>query len=1142
VPNTQITVGANGSSTASDIVFATNVVNATGTERMRVTSNGNVGIGTSTPTGLLSINPNGITGPAFVVGSSTATNFAILNTGQARFQLGSAAAPSVTFPLAVNGLTTGFYGVSTDNGGIRFSGAGTDTLRLNSSGMQVYSSGVVGFGALAGTSDVAISRGAAGKLYVGTGGTGNSDGTLVAGNIGIGTTSPSSKLTVAGDILGAGLTATGTVTFSGLTGGVLTTNGSGVVSASTTIGTAYLDSSVLLSSEVDTSAELAALLSDETGTAGSVVFSASPTLSGLLTFANASGTALTTSGNAYFGGNVGIGTTTPNNKLTVTTSGATSYLNNGTYSLVLNNSLNPAASLSLQYDGSNDVGVIQTGVAGVGFIKNLALNPGGGNVGIGTTTPNVPLEVLRSSGAGYTWTPNTRTTALFQSGNAAGATISIVSKSTGYSGIYFGDDSLETQGQLKFDNADNHFGFTTTGGTEQLTLLTSGNLGIGTTTPNVRLSVLGSATRYNNNSTYAAELGTSDNSARKLLLGYDSQIDAAIVQAVNLGVSFDKPLLLNPNNGNVGIGTTSPAYKLDVNGNVMVEGTNHLSLNTSSNYFNADSSGIILNNNLIFRLNTNGSTALYANFNGNIGIGTTSPSSKLTVAGDILGAGLTATGTVTFSGLTGGVLTTNGSGVVSASTTIGAGYLDSSVLLSSEVDTSAELAALLSDETGTAGNAVFSTNPLLAGFRSSASSTIGDGTATGGLTISGGATTTGNTIIGGDLGLSGNSINSAYSINAAKGAYFGNTTIVGGDLSATRFLDYANSNYLLDPDNTGTSLAVAGNVGIGTTTPSRMLTVTGDALFGTTTASGTLSVIDGWSSISTGHITVGSGTTLATAPTLTFAAVATSGPANWTGSTKFSYNDSGFYISHDYGSGPGLAPGGFGLGTGGRTDDIFIGTSGNVGIGTTSPNFKLEVGYSGTTNNTIAVSNYDTGATSYAEVLARNAGAGSAQASGVRMVALGTGWTTSGGFVQNGAALDADTGLSGGLSLMARASGAAMRFYTGGSADADERMRIDGNGNVGIGTTTPSSLLTVGTTSYSGSGVAGLKESYSFTNSVASAVYYGNEMYIVNNPSATSTLVGKMIRIEDDSALGNTVRGLEVQTHRGTNTKGENTA
>jgi hypothetical protein len=103
------------------------------------------------------------------------------------------------------------------------------------------------------------------------------------------------------------------------------------------------------------------------------------------------------------------------------------------------------------------------------------------------------------------------------------------------------------------------------------------------------------------------------------------------------------------------------------------------------------------------------------------------------------------------------------------------------------------------------------------------------------------------------------------------------------------------------------------------------------------------------------------------------------------------------------------------------------------------------------------------------------------------------------------------------------------------------RMIINESGNVGIGTTTPSSLLGMGKTGMTGSGIAGIHQYFTFTNSTASAIYYGDNSYLVNTPTATSTLVGKMLRIEDSTALGNTVRGLEVQAHRGTNTQGENT-
>lgn len=58
-----------GSSTATNLI---------------VTNGGYVGLGTTSPWGLLSVNPNGIAGPSFAIGSSTQTLFAISQTGQIR--------------------------------------------------------------------------------------------------------------------------------------------------------------------------------------------------------------------------------------------------------------------------------------------------------------------------------------------------------------------------------------------------------------------------------------------------------------------------------------------------------------------------------------------------------------------------------------------------------------------------------------------------------------------------------------------------------------------------------------------------------------------------------------------------------------------------------------------------------------------------------------------------------------------------------------------------------------------------------------------------------------------------------------------------------------------------------------------------
>lgn len=126
----------------------------------------------------------------------------------------------------------------------------------------------------------------------------------------------------------------------------------------------------------------------------------------------------------------------------------------------------------------------------------------------------------------------------------------------------------------------------------------------------------------------------------------------------------------------------------------------------------------------------------------------------------------------------------------------------------------------------------------------------------------------------------------------------------------------------------------------------------------------------------------------------------------------------------------------------------------NIGIGTTSPDGRLEVVTNTNAPARSFFTNTDTGTGAYTEVNIRN---GSAATESLRLITLGTGWTTNGRFVQDGANLEASSGLLGGLSISTAAS-APIRFYTSGS---NERMRITETGNVGIGTTTPDAKLQV---------------------------------------------------------------------------------
>jgi hypothetical protein len=120
-------------------------------------------------------------------------------------------------------------------------------------------------------------------------------------------------------------------------------------------------------------------------------------------------------------------------------------------------------------------------------------------------------------------------------------------------------------------------------GTDALTVLANGNVGIGTTTPLGKLSVLSSAgvqaVKVTQNSLYNSEAyaGVAINSTdldTGVLLGADNTNHVAYIQSLQPSVSYaTRKLSINPNGGNVGIGTTSPAALLHVAGEVIIGST-----------------------------------------------------------------------------------------------------------------------------------------------------------------------------------------------------------------------------------------------------------------------------------------------------------------------------------------------------------------------------------------------------------------------------------------------------------------------------------------------------------------------------------------------------------------------------------------
>jgi hypothetical protein len=574
VNNNAILKGQGGDHVTSSLITETGTATTFYTNALYVTSSNFVGVGTTSPSYSLDIN------------GTTTTALRLTDSGDVGFQMTSGGSNNA-FSIRTNGSavvmsTSNSYplsiGVNTSSGSVLGSTTG---LTIASGGAATFASNVTSNGNIISNGGV-IAPLNGGSIEVYNSGNSNYfDLKSVGGNFALRTrvgTGAVNALTIE---------AAGAATFSStLQAGAITS------SVTTGNGSFYINNASLTNKNWT-------LIPSTSGAETDLLFFYTGT---------GAGTRMTLTN----GGNVGIGTTSPQSLFDVTNVVNTAYtsvntLVSGQTMRIANTSTTSGVSANLLFiatgagagNGLGSISGVNTGTGSLaltfatrdsgGNVTERVRIASGGNVGIGTDSPVSALNV--SGTTGLTWAANGVSSGLVTIGTPlTGGSLFVNTVSDGGSGYQSGlgvDGSSGSQiSTINIKAFGVRFGgfwgsnlaFHVTNGTslnEAMRITQTGNIGIGTTSPSYRLDVVrgssGVVLNLEGENAYNAETGILMSSSRAKISGFlngSGGTPGASLRFYTMpdGGSVTERIRID-SNGNVGIGTTSPSYKLDVNGN-----------------------------------------------------------------------------------------------------------------------------------------------------------------------------------------------------------------------------------------------------------------------------------------------------------------------------------------------------------------------------------------------------------------------------------------------------------------------------------------------------------------------------------------------------------------------------------------------